>query len=602
MRVLLVNMPWAAVHYPSLAVGILLNSAGGHQVDDLYANLRWLQRCLDRDPDLGVRAYLEVSEEAFGVGLGEWVFSHALNRDSAPGYLDRARAAGVRVDLAERFATLAGEFIDELAEEIVCGGYDLVGLTTTFAQNVPALALARRLKEHRPDLLIAFGGGNCDGPQGEALFRNFPFVDLVVRGEGEQVFPALLDAIDAGQPGRLESLPGLCFRHGGQERVNPPTAAPVPVAAIPEPDFTTYFDHVRGSELAHYVEPWLVVESSRGCWWGEKQHCTFCGLNGATMSFRSHEPDRLVRMLENLITRYQTLDVIMVDNILDMRYLDTVLPRLAAKGWDLRVHYEVKSNLRDDQVEVLAGARVNHVQPGIESLGTGPLKLMRKGVTGPQNVRLLRSAEEHGLTVDWNHLYGFPGESDVDYELVIAQLPALRHLQPPTGFTRIVLQRFSPNFDDPTLGFPVRRPAWHYHHLYDLPEDELADLAYLFDTAPAGIGPDLAERMTRAITKWRDGYRASSLLWRPREDGGIDIEDRRAGWPPRTISLTADETAIFGAMATPRSIESVERSAPPGLVEHWHRLGLLFRDHTRVVSLPTNASRIPWKPPARTGA
>jgi ribosomal peptide maturation radical SAM protein 1 len=601
MHVLLVSMPWAAVHYPSLAMGILRNTAAHHRVDDLHANLRWLDLCMTRDPRLGVRAYQEVSEEGFAAGLGEWVFAQALNRTAAPGYLDRARNAGVGVELAERYASLAGEFVDELAEEIASGEYDLVGFTSTFAQNVPSLALARRLKERRPDLMTVFGGGNCDGPQGEALFRNFRFVDFVVRGEGEQVFPDLLDTLDAGRPDRLAALPGLCFRYRGETRINPQTAAPIPVLKIPEPDFTSYFDYVRGSRLAHYLEPWLVVESSRGCWWGEKHHCTFCGLNGATMSFRSHEPGRFISMLENLITRYQTLDVIMVDNILDMRYLESVLPEIAAKGWDLRLHYEVKSNLSDDHVDVLANARVNHIQPGIESLSTRALKIMRKGVTGPQNVRLLRSAEERGLTVDWNHLYGFHAESDADYELVLAQLPALHHLQPPTGFTRIVLHRFSPNFDDATLGFPSRRPAWYYQYLYDLTEGELNDLVYAFDSAPAGISTGLADRTAAAITVWRDSYQESSLIWRERGDG-IEIEDRRTGWPSRTITLTPNETALFHTLATPRSIQAVQRSAPAGLLNQWQELGLVFRDQHRLVGLPTTASRIPWKLPAARAA
>ncbi|NRQ36515.1 hypothetical protein HII36_32480 [Nonomuraea sp. NN258] len=66
---------------------------------------------------------------------------------------------------------------------------DVVGFTSTLMQNVAGLALARRLKRLRPGLRAVFGGANCDGPMGEALHRNHRFLDFVVRGEGEQVFP-----------------------------------------------------------------------------------------------------------------------------------------------------------------------------------------------------------------------------------------------------------------------------------------------------------------------------------------------------------------------------------------------------------------------------
>ena len=75
----------------------------------------------------------------------------------------------------------------------------------------------------------------------------------------------------------------------------------------------------------------------------------------------------------------------------------------------------MKANLTREQVRLLADAGVRHIQPGIESLSDHVLALMKKGVTGLRNVQLLKWCKEYGIEVDWNILYGFPGETREDY-------------------------------------------------------------------------------------------------------------------------------------------------------------------------------------------
>lgn len=110
---------------------------------------------------------------------------------------------------------LAPGYLAALADEITAAGYDVVGFTSTFDQNMPSLALAALLKQRRPGLVTVFGGANCDAVQGAALHRNFDFVDYVVRGEGEHVLPQLLRAL-AGDAATREAAPGrisgLCLR------------------------------------------------------------------------------------------------------------------------------------------------------------------------------------------------------------------------------------------------------------------------------------------------------------------------------------------------------------------------------------------------------
>ncbi|MEV0326829.1 DUF5825 family protein [Micromonospora echinospora] len=211
-------------------------------------------------------------------------------------------------------------------------------------QTIPSLALARAIKRWLPQVRAVFGGANCDGPMGAALHRNHRFVDYVVRGEGELAFPLLLDRIDAGRT--PADVPGVCWWDGDRSVAVAPARTTVPPALIPIPTFDRWQADFDASVLRDRVNPSLAVEAARGCWWGDKHQCTFCGLNGSVIAFRSKSADQFWTELSMLVARHQILDVIPVDNILDMEYFRTLLPRLAAADWDLRMHYEVKSTFR----------------------------------------------------------------------------------------------------------------------------------------------------------------------------------------------------------------------------------------------------------------
>src|SRR5262249_20771184 len=162
-------------------------------------------------------------------------------------------------------------------------------------------------------------------------------------------------------------------------------------------------------------------------WWGQRMHCTFCGLNGERMRFRSKSPTRVLSELASLRAEHPGLPIGVVDNILDMSYFHTVLPALAADGGALRLFYEVKANLRKEHVRLLRDAGVRDIQPGIESLSDGVLRLMRKGVSALQNIQLLKWCVELGVHPVWNVLWGFPGEDPAEYIRMARLVPLLTH-------------------------------------------------------------------------------------------------------------------------------------------------------------------------------
>jgi ribosomal peptide maturation radical SAM protein 1 len=605
-------MPWAAIDVPSLAVGVLRSAlareAPEWSVTTVDANLDLVDWLCDRMP-FDLERYELLSVQTYFIGCGDWAFTAALHQRPTWRIEEFRRLLGIHLSdeertLCERLHAELPAFVDELAGRLAALEPDVVGFTSTFQQNVASLATCRALKEIRPATLTVLGGANCDGEQGAALHRNFPFVDYVVRGEGERALPALLRRIEAGT--EPTDVPGLCWRDGtGQPRVSAMTARPLRPAELPAPDFDGYFARFATSVARTWVEPKLVVEGARGCWWGQKHHCTFCGLNGTYLEFRSKDPQRFLDEVVDLARRHETLDFYVVDNILDMGYIRTLLPRLADRDYDLRLHYEVKANLRRRQLETLRGAGLVHVQPGIESLSSRVLAIMRKGVTGAQNVRLLRDAETVGITMYWNYLYGFPGESPDDYRAVIAQLPALHHLMPPTGATRIALERFSPYFDDPELGFTARRPAAHYRVNYDLPEHELADLAYVFETPDAGIDEATGAALLDAVRDWSAAHPESRLSAVDEGNQILLLADRGDyAWHEHRLRNQL-ELAAFRLLEEPHAVGALtrrvaevtgtapDRPAIDELVEQWRSLGLLFVDGTDLVHVVPAESNQP---------
>jgi ribosomal peptide maturation radical SAM protein 1 len=603
LRVCLATMPWQSLESPSLPIGLLraVAAAAGREPPTAYhGNLRWAEFLLERSAgEITPEEYTYIAELGIFEGFGDWVFTGVLHGDDAfarDAFSEYLARTGADPGEASRMREYADEFVDLVAREILARSPELVGLTTTFMQNVSSLAVAARIKRYDPSVRIVLGGGNCDGPMGAALHRNHPYLDYVVRGEGEEVFPALLDAIERGRP--PVDLPGVCYWQDGASVANPESRRPLAPGRIPTPDFDDWFATFEASPVERYVEPKLILEMARGCWWGAAHQCTFCGLNGSFIEFRSKPPQRAIEEIKELVTRHKVLDIIMVDNIIDQHYYADVLPALAAVDWDLRLHYEIKSNIKPAHVSALRAARVVHVQPGIESLSTPVLRLMDKGVDAIQNVRALRDCESARLTVSWNWLFGFPGELPEHYRSVLPQLPALVHLQPPNGADRILLERFSPYFDRPELGFRARRPAHIYRHVYALQDAELADLVYLFDCDPAGIDGETVQTLQQLVADWKKAYVDSALV---RIDDGerLLIQDRRGGWPERDHVI--DEPVLVAAyreLETGRSIPALCRALAasgteldPTRAADWlaelRSAGLVFEADDRFLALAT---------------
>jgi ribosomal peptide maturation radical SAM protein 1 len=281
------------------------------------------------------------------------------------------------------------------------------------------------------------------------------------------------------------------------------------------PDYADYFDELERTKLQFHISPALLMETSRGCWWGQKSHCTFCGISDLNMGFRSKSPKKVLHEIKSLVRKYKINVVSLVDNILDLKYFDTVFPKLRKKKINLSMFAEVKANLTRRQVRHLKETGFQKIQPGIESLSTHVLKLMRKGTTALQNVLLLRWCKEQGIKVLWNMLYGFPGEGKNDYEDILSMVQNISHLEPPEGPNRVRIERFSPyHFDSEKFNIRWKRPMSCYKFLYPDHVD-LVKLANFFDYTIDNAEIDPEEEMSpirNFVVRWRSAHKMDPFL------------------------------------------------------------------------------------------
>lgn len=606
VEILFVSMPFGPLTVPALGPELLKGTVPGKRCRVRYFTL-------DFAAEIGVGLYDAICTR-WGFGrtmVGDWLFSDALAPDpgTPEGLEARAAAYFEAVGLADRLShqeveglLAAGRriapFLERCRREIARLRPRIVGFTSTFQQQIASLALARQLRHHHPELFLALGGANCEGAMGLGTVRRFPFVDAVVSGEAEEVFPRLVERVFAGRP--VDDLPGV-YTPGNQARLDrhdPPDAPrPVSLDQVPRPDFDDFFTQWRAAELETEQRPRLLFETSRGCWWGEHSHCTFCGLNGGGMAFRSKSPERAFDELAGLARRYPGTRVLVVDNILDMRYFKTFLPRLAEAGLGVELFYEVKANLSKDQLRQLRAAGVGEIQPGIESLSDDVLERMGKGVRGLVNIQVLKWCRELGLWPAWHLIWGFPGEPAAEYDRMAEWIPLLSHLPPPGDTSKIRLDRFSPNFERAAeLGFTDLEPNPAYRHIYrGLEDDALFDLAYDFRYAyQDGRRPeDYTRAVVEQVAQWRRDHPRSALFQVEKGDQLWVWDLRPVARRPLTCleGMARDLYLACDGVRTLRGLARQLGSSPLGemevevLAEPLVAAGLMLRDGDRLLSL-----------------
>ena len=435
----------------------------------------------------------------------------------------------------------------------------LVGFSSTFQANCSSLAIIKKLKAAAPHILTVMGGANCETEMGLEIMARYPEIDLVGRGECDKTFVQMVSALREGESGA--GIEGFLTRAGG-----PTTCPSAPLHgpdldANPHPCFDDYFAQLQKTRFHAQIHPGLAMETSRGCWWGAKSHCTFCAFNRDGMVFRSKSPERALEEFHAQLDRYGLPLIELTDNILDMGYFKTVLPKLA-ENRRADMFWETKANLSEEQVRMMQKAGITWIQPGIESLSDKTLRLMRKGSNQLQNVQLLKTCTESGIRITWNWLFGFPGEDEDELDDLARVVDAIHHLQPPSSAPVLYMERFAPYQTNPEeWDLEPIRPAAAYSHVYPFPDDALRRLAFFWESdffTSKEQGP-AHRRLMAVVDRWNGVHKKSHFIAIPRKKNLLLVDTRPCA--TRFIrKLSGLERRVYEHMHTARGKRDIARA------------------------------------------
>jgi radical SAM superfamily enzyme YgiQ (UPF0313 family) len=299
---------------------------------------------------------------------------------------------------------------------------DVVGIYTNLMTKLTVLDIVRFVRGE-PALRgtrIVLGGPEITHHIDKFLEHG---ADVVVVGEGEETFHALVSAWAADPAADLAAVAGIAYRDG-QGRVA--RTAPRPLIKdldrLPMP-------RREALDLRPYLEAWrarhgmsaVSISTMRGC----PYTCRWCSRAVYGESYRRRSPRLVVEEIAGIVERYHPDSLWFVDDVftINHRWLEELTAGLAKRG--LRVPYECitrADRLNERAVSLLQRSGCFRVWIGAESGSQKVLDAMDRRVTVEQVRDMIHLAKQHGIEAGTFIMLGYPGETEADIEATIEHL------------------------------------------------------------------------------------------------------------------------------------------------------------------------------------
>ncbi len=298
--------------------------------------------------------------------------------------------------------------IQDVKAEIKKFSPHLVGITATTSGIYDAYEVAKITKEVNPGIKVVIGGPHVTFTAKETL-TECPFIDVVVRGEGEETFRELVNFFESSSEGplSLEGIKGITFRRDNkiiQTDTHPLIKdldnIPFPAYHLLPMDKYT----LEGKKFA-------TIMTSRGCPFS----CIFCSssqLFGKT--WRARSPENVIEEIKLLKNKYGVKEIEFLDDTftLNKKRAEKICELLIKEKLNISWSCSSRVDTIDESlIEKLKGAGCHTIYVGVESGSQKILNIIGKGITLSQIEKTINLIKKVNLNTIGSFIIGIPGET-----------------------------------------------------------------------------------------------------------------------------------------------------------------------------------------------
>lgn len=284
-----------------------------------------------------------------------------------------------------------------------------------------SVAVAKRIRERFPECLIVFGGPQV--PNTDRLgdiFEKYPFMDVLVHGEGEFTFAEILAAHAAG--GDFSEVKGITYDRGTSTEARPRTPD---LSFFPSPYLSGVFDELFELPYKYHT----VWESNRGCPYG----CSFCDWGSSTMQkLHKFVEDRLYKEIdyfgEKKISHVYMADAnfgIIPRDVDVAKYLADTKKRTGGFPAKLRVNYAKNNPDRVHEIAKILNAEQldKGITLSVQTMDEDTLKInKRKNLKYDTLSSFIKQYQREDINTYTEIIMGLPGETYETFRDGIDQL------------------------------------------------------------------------------------------------------------------------------------------------------------------------------------
>jgi anaerobic magnesium-protoporphyrin IX monomethyl ester cyclase len=279
---------------------------------------------------------------------------------------------------------------------------DAVGATSVTMNFKDAAEIVQRAKEHDPSIVTMMGGPHVSFDTMNSMI-NYPGIDMIVRGEGEDTISELTPLLKDND--EWDKVRGIVFKRDGEIIFTEPRGWIEDLDKLPMPA-----RHLLPMSRYQALGFPVSITTSRGC----PYSCIFCQgrrMVGSRVRLRSSDSvvDEIEHVLSYGIDRINVADDLFTAN---KERVKDICGKIKERGLKFAWSAFARVNTVDrETLKIMRDTGCDSVSFGVESGNQEILKNIKKGITLDQVRQAVNLCRELGIIAHTSFVVGLPGES-----------------------------------------------------------------------------------------------------------------------------------------------------------------------------------------------